>query len=98
MILSVHKNGAAYGMKLVDCGVRTICRCWLKPKTADRGSMEILDVVHSDVSGPLAMTPSGTQYFLAIIDDYSRMVFVYLLRRRWEVTEKVKDFVLSCKT
>lgn len=105
-IRTVHRSGAAEGMKLVDCGVRTVCRCCLEgkmsrtpfPKIADRGSKEILDVVHTDVSGPLTATPSGNQYFLTFIDDFSRMAFVYLLRRKSEVAEKVKDFVLFCKT
>lgn len=29
-IRTVHRSGAAEGMKLVDCGVRTVCRCCLR--------------------------------------------------------------------
>ena len=55
-----------------------------------------VDLVHTDLSGPMVSTPSGNKYFLTLIDDYTRMTFVYLLRGK--SAEKIKQFVYFCKT
>lgn len=98
MVKAIHMNGHAEGMKLVDCGVKTVCHCCLEgkmsrtpfPKKVDRGSQERLDIVHSDLSGPMTATPSGNLYFLTMVDDYTRMTFTYLLRKKSEAAEKIK--------
>lgn len=106
VVRAIPVNGNAEGMKLIDCGDKTICQCCLKgkmsrvpfPKQVDRGARDKLDLVHTDLSGPMTSTPSGNKYFLSLIDDYTRMTFVYLLRYKSEAAEKIKQFVNFCKT
>ena len=54
---------------------------------------EPLEIVHSDVCGPMK-TPShsGKLYFLTFIDDFSRMVFVYLLKYKSEAFTAFQEF------
>jgi hypothetical protein len=43
----------------------------------------ILDFVHSDVCGPMkTKTLGGCLYFVIFIDDHSRKVWVYTLKRK----------------
>lgn len=106
VVRSISTNGLADGMKVVDCNVREVCQCCIKgkmarkpfPKQCDRGSKAILDLVHMDLCGPMASTPSGNKYFLSIVDDYSRMSFTYLLRKKSDAAGKIKDFIAFSKT
>ncbi|KAH9647652.1 hypothetical protein KPL70_025267 [Citrus sinensis] len=56
-------------------------------------SIGILDYIHSDLWGP-AQTSSlgGNSYFLSIIDDYSRRVWVYALKHKDQVFNKFKEW------
>jgi len=69
------------------------------PKKATSTSAEILDLVHSDVCGPMqTATPSGNRYFLTMIDDYSRYTKVYLLKNKSEVPAKITEYVKYVQT
>ncbi|KAH9657534.1 hypothetical protein KPL70_023118 [Citrus sinensis] len=56
-------------------------------------SIGILDYIQSDLWGP-AQTSSlgGNSYFLSIIDDYSRRVWVYVLKHKDQVFSKFKEW------
>ena len=55
--------------------------------------LELLELVHSDVCGPLKVKSfSGALYFVTFIDDYSRKLWVYALQRKDQVLEKFKEF------
>ncbi|XP_058198441.1 uncharacterized protein LOC131313960 [Rhododendron vialii] len=57
-----------------------------------RASMP-LELVHTDVCGPLKPISNGqNRYFLTFIDDYSRKTWVYFLKLKSEVFEKFKEF------
>jgi len=44
---------------------------------------KLFELVHSDVSGPLKVNSfSGALYFITFIDDYSRKLWVYALKRK----------------
>jgi transposase InsO family protein len=50
------------------------------PHQAMRRAMEPLELVHGDICGPISpVTPSGNRYFLLLVDDYSRYMWVVLL-------------------
>ncbi|KAI9152926.1 hypothetical protein LWI28_003161 [Acer negundo] len=52
-----------------------------------------LELVHTDVCGPLTPVSNGqNQYFLTFIDDYSRKTWVYFLKRKSEVFDYFKEF------
>ncbi len=54
---------------------------------------EILELVHSDVCGPMPSTSlSGYVYYVSFIDDYSRKTWVYFLKSKDEVFGKFKEF------
>ncbi|KAI3753423.1 hypothetical protein L2E82_25475 [Cichorium intybus] len=56
-------------------------------------SSSLGDLVHLDVWGPYRVsTRDGFKYFLTVVDDYSRAVWVYLLRTKDEVFEKIVVF------
>ena len=51
-----------------------------------------LQLVHSDVCGPLQTSFGGCKYFLLFIDDFSRMTWVYFLKNKSEAFDKFKIF------
>ena len=63
------------------------------PKKSSSKSTKLLELIHSDVSGPME-TPSfgGSNYFVTFIDDYSRWTVVYTMKRKSEVFECFKRF------
>ncbi|KAF1332517.1 reverse transcriptase, partial [Globisporangium splendens] len=58
-----------------------------------------VDVVHSDVCGPMqTATFSDKRYFVTFIDDKSRFCVVFLLRSKSEVLDKFVQFVKFAET
>ncbi|CAI7739083.1 unnamed protein product [Closterium sp. NIES-53] len=49
-----------------------------------------LDEVVMDVVGPLKLGAAGAEYFLTIVDVYTRMSWVYVLSKKSDVVETVK--------
>lgn len=69
------------------------------PHKSENRAKSILDLVHSDVCGPMqTMSPSGKRYILTFIDDYSKYAVIYLLAHKSEVIEKFKEYVQMCRT
>ncbi|KAL4554001.1 hypothetical protein LXL04_039876 [Taraxacum kok-saghyz] len=69
------------------------------PKSGLWRAGEILELVHSDICGPI--TPSshtGKKYFLSFIDDYSRKGCVYLLTEKSQALESFRDFKNKVET
>ena len=57
-------------------------------------SQNILERIYMDVWGPSPVTSvGGGNYFLSIIDDYSRKVFVYVMKKKSEVFNFFKIFM-----
>jgi transposase InsO family protein len=66
-----------------------------KPFPSDGGmrATKPLEIVHSDVCGPMRTTSlGGARYFATYIEDFSRKVWVYLLKSNGECLEKFKEF------
>jgi transposase InsO family protein len=56
-------------------------------------SKEILDIIHSDVCGPMPVgSLGGSLYYVIFIDDYSRKTWLYLLKTKDEVFSKFQEF------
>ena len=52
-----------------------------------------LGLIHIDVCGPMSVqTRSGYGYFITFIDDYSRYVYVYLIRHESKAFEKFQKY------
>jgi len=84
-----------------------ICeRCWTskQPRNSFKSesparAIEVLGVVHSDVCSPLEVPPmGGNKYFVTFIDEFSRIMWLYLIKAKSEVLFVFKEFkVLSEK-
>ncbi|KAA0034863.1 gag/pol protein [Cucumis melo var. makuwa] len=56
-------------------------------------SKEPLELVHSDLCGPMnAKARGGFEYFITFTDDYSRYGYVYLMQHKSEALEKFKEY------
>jgi len=61
--------------------------------------MDILEIIHSDVCGPMqTITPGGKRYVLTMIDDYSGYTEIFLLAHKSEVFKYVKEYIEAVKT
>uniref|UniRef100_A0A1Y1MQF0 Endonuclease n=2 Tax=Photinus pyralis TaxID=7054 RepID=A0A1Y1MQF0_PHOPY len=61
-------------------------------------SKNILEIVHSDICGPITPTSyDGNRYFITFIDDFSNFTAVYLLKQKSEAFEKFKEFYFMTK-
>lgn len=104
---AVKQMTTSNNLKVIHCTCDNLCgvcqegKMSRKPfaKFKPRQSKAILDIVHSDVCGPMkTQTPSGKRYILTFIDDFSRLTFIYLLRNKNEIADKLKQFVEIMKT
>lgn len=56
-------------------------------------STRILEIVHSDVCGPINIDAlTGKRYFVTFIDDFSNFTIIYLLSTKDEVTKLFKEY------
>lgn len=54
---------------------------------------KVLEIVHSDVCGPMKTTSmGGCKYFVTFIDDFSRKIWLYPIKAKSECFEKFKEF------
>ena len=82
-----------------------VCESCLKGKMTKqpfnakgRRAEELLELVHTDVCGPMStQAKGGYEYFITFTDDYSRYGYVYLMRRKSEAFEKFKEFRAEVK-
>ena len=53
-----------------------------------------LELVHGDLCGPVSPpTPSRNRYFMLLVDEFSRVMWVYLLKSKDEASEVFKNFI-----
>ena len=78
--------------KFSNCMVGKQTRVSFKKYRPSR-KFELLELVHSDVCGPLKVKSfSGALYFVTFIDDCSKKLWVYALKIKDQVLEKFKKF------
>ena len=51
-----------------------------------------LDLIHSDVWGPVPVSVGNHAYYVSFIDDYSRYTWIYLLKQKSEVFQVLRTF------
>lgn len=62
-------------------------------KSKGSRASNILDLVHSDICGPMETeTLGGSKYFITFLDDHSKKIHVYFLRNKSDALEKFKEF------
>lgn len=63
------------------------------PNQKVKRAKDVLELVHSDLCGPMEIpSHGGARYFFTITDDKSRMTFVTFLKTKDEVYQKFVDF------
>ncbi|KAH9648835.1 hypothetical protein KPL70_025759 [Citrus sinensis] len=63
----------------------------VKFSTGVHNSKGTLDYIHADLWGPeQTASLGGARYFMSLIDDFSRMVWVYMLKTKDDAFEKFK--------
>ena len=61
--------------------------------SSDNRSKGILDLVHTDVCGPMsAASLSGYLYYVTFIDDFSRKTWIYFMKTKDEVFSRFQEF------
>ena len=66
--------------------------------SSDNKAKECFDLIHCDLWGAYRVPAScGGIYFLTIVDDYSRVVWIYLLNRKDEVACVLKNFIVMVR-
>jgi len=84
-----------------DDGSKAPCNGWLVgkqnrnsvPKQEATRATELLEIIHSNVCGPIKnKSLGGNTYFVTFIDDWSRFTTVYFMRNKSEVLNKYKEF------
>lgn len=62
------------------------------PQKVLRRSTELLQLLHRDLCGPISpATPSSNRYFLLLVDDYSRYMWVSLLPSKDAAASAIKN-------
>ena len=106
-IRKLESEGLASGIQIKDCGIRLECECCVKGKLARKPFPQVsvsktqatLDLIHTDVCGPIqTKTPGNKRYILRIIDDHSRYTTVHLVKFKNKATPLIKQFVEFTKT
>ena len=64
------------------------------PKQGGDRSKHVLDLVHSDVMGPMQVQSlGGSRYFITFIDDHSRYCTVYPMKRKSQALDCFKQWL-----
>jgi hypothetical protein len=62
-------------------------------KTKEHSTTKPLELIHTDLCGPTrTKIIYGEHYFMMIIDEYTRMTWVYFLKKKSEAFEKFKTY------
>lgn len=63
------------------------------PRKSKFTAKKALELVHADLCGPITPeTAAGNKYFLLLVDDYSRSMWIYLLKTKNEAFGTFKKF------
>lgn len=64
------------------------------PERKKKTAQKLLEVIHAGVCRPMEVrSVGGSKYFLVLVDDFSKMCFVYFMKSKDEVFEHFKDFI-----
>jgi hypothetical protein len=88
------------GMPSISLNKNEICKGCILGKnikktfpSSDNKAQGILDLVHSNVCGPMSSPSlSDCLYYVIFIDDYSRKCWIYFLKAKSDTFDKVKEY------
>ena len=62
-------------------------------------SQKPFDMIHCDIWGKFSVLDyKGFQYFLTVVDDFSRCTWIFLMTHKFETYSLVKHFLILVKT
>jgi transposase InsO family protein len=63
------------------------------PRQAEYRSQELLELVHGDICGPITLaTPNGNRYFMLLVDDISRFMWIKVLPSKDVAAAVIKQY------
>lgn len=79
---------------ILDCQVCKEAKSQVYPvaQHSTRESTAPLELVHMDVIGPFPNSHAHNRYALIMVDEYSRFVWLYVLRKKSEVCTTIKKW------
>lgn len=96
-----------FSLKLADV-TNSVSKCTICPyakqirlpfRVSTSSSLTSFDLLHMDIWGPYKKDIFDEyKYFLTMVDDYSRMTWVFLLRLKFDVCTILKDFLTYVRT
>lgn len=103
MLEEMTRKGMVTGMPLLSHPSQVCEGCMIAkqarqsfPKEAQWRAKEPLQLLHADLCGPITpATKGGNQYFLLIVDDYSRYMWVYLIKNKYEAFGMFQKFKIQ---
>jgi hypothetical protein len=73
-------EGCQYGKSNLLSFNKSLSRCKLH-----------LELIHGDLMGPCTTSYSGSFYMLVLVDDYTRFMWVYFTKEKYEVLSMFKE-------
>jgi IS30 family transposase len=62
------------------------------PDEASFRANEVLELIHGDLCGPIKLTtPAGNKYFLLLVDDFSRYMWIQLMKNKDKAFSAFKE-------
>ena len=69
------------------------------PKSYGNRTKDVLEIVHSDVCGPMRIAShSGARYFVTFTDDFSRYCNVFVIKQKSDVFNVFKKYKNEVET
>ena len=92
----------AHGLPLINQTKETCSGCLMSKQTRKSFPSQTsfiaktaLELIHVDLCGPISPpTPAGNRYFMLLVDDHTRMMWVYMLKNKAEALIHFKKFKL----
>ncbi|RVW58556.1 Retrovirus-related Pol polyprotein from transposon TNT 1-94 [Vitis vinifera] len=93
---SKFKVGSDIGIDVEHIGVAVLeldsGKLTKNKKNGATRSQNLLEIVHTDISGPYSTTLCGNKYFITFIDDFSRYGYVFFIKEKTDALEMFKVF------
>jgi transposase InsO family protein len=99
-LVKINRKEAVKEMPEISKPTNTLCEHCLqgkqtrtKFKSKEYSTKKPLDIVHTDLCGPTRTKGlNGEQYFMLLVDDYTRMTVVFFLRKKSEAFKHFKIY------
>ena len=95
------KNNMVDGLSICTRGCEVSCEPCIMgkmqrsscPKESQHRATQLLEVIHTDLCGPMQVdSVGGSRYLITFTDDFSRYTVVYFMKNKGEVLEKFKSY------